>query len=91
MPLHHTNDLGTRALDIADREAGPIWQKTRDFSRWASARATTEQEVLRELQPEQDLEFKEYPDCPCCGVNDSVASSHIGNTFYCYECDNTFD
>ncbi|MAG12455.1 hypothetical protein CL630_01440 [bacterium] len=38
-----------------------------------------------------DMELaREYPVCPHCNTRGSVGPSHVGFTFYCYECCGTF-
>jgi len=42
-----------------------------------------------ETATDMDL-AEEYLDCPYCEIDGRVGPSHVGNTFYCYKCCETF-
>jgi len=47
--------------------------------------------VIDRSEPEPRKEYPKHPDCPNCLDGGRVGPSHVGLTWYCYECCGTFD
>jgi hypothetical protein len=86
----HTTEPSISAGHIADRVVEEVWSQTHDFGQALIAGSEAHNGVLKENI------LDEFPPCPneqcsCFGSSGRVAYSHVGFTYYCYECGDTFN
>lgn len=86
----YTTDPSISAGHIADRVVDEVWSQTRDLGQALVAGSEAFKGVLKENV------LDEFPPCPneqcaCFGNPGRVAYSHVGFTYYCHECGDTFD